>query len=83
MTVYIDELVRYGNRHWCHMATDGGLMELHELAGRIGLKRAWFQVCSCVPHYDLVPSKRQLAIRYGAVEVSMKELVMKCKPISV
>lgn len=36
------------------------------MAKRLGLKRVWFQSNSRTPHYDLVPSKRALAIKYGA-----------------
>lgn len=42
--------------------------ELHEFAKRLGLKRNWFQL-KTVPHYDLVRSKRDLAIKLGAVVV--------------
>lgn len=89
MTVYVDALRSYpkaaikpaARRHgatWCHMATDGDAEELHLLAERIGLRRAWYQVGS-TPHYDLIPSKRALAIRAGAVPVTSRELVRRCK----
>ena len=70
--VYVDEIVKYP---WarapfkggsCHMTADT-LEELHELAQRIGLKREWFQAKSNVPHYDLTPSRRALAMEAGAV----------------
>ena len=61
------------------MATDGPLKELHEMATRIGLRRAWFQHHPRVPHYDLFPSKRALAIKHGAIPVSSIELVQKCR----
>ena len=75
MTVYVDEL-RDG---WCHMATDGDLSELHALAAKIGLKHRWFQPHRTVPHYDLVASKRRLAIKNGAEAVAAKELFVKCR----
>lgn len=59
---------RHRNRAWCHMTADT-LEELHAMARRIGHKRSWFQDGRW-PHYDLVESKRRLAVRYGAVEVS-------------
>lgn len=70
MTVYVDEL-----RQWptkiacfragsCHLTADT-LEELHEFAGRIGLRRAWFQD-GRVPHYDLTPSRREHALAAGA-----------------
>lgn len=82
MTIYVDPLFtaypqgsqakRHGNE-WCHMITDGNLEELHKFAQSIGLKREWFQR-NAVPHYDLTPSKRALAVRKGAVEKGSKEL---------
>jgi hypothetical protein len=85
MTVYVDELIHYtksplGARSWCHMATDGDVSELHAMASAIGLKRGWFQEGKDgrFPHYDLVASKRVLAVKNGAVPVSGLELARKC-----
>src|SRR6266498_739314 len=63
---------RFGNR-WCHMMTDGSKEELHAFAAKLGLSRASFQEHATLWHYDLVPSKRQLAVRLGAKEVSAIE----------
>lgn len=79
MTVYVDQLRSYDNvqgeaarygRRWCHLTADS-LEELHAMADRIGLKRAWFQPAHRLHqcHYDLVPAKRAAAVRAGAVEV--------------
>ena len=66
-----------GNR-WCHLVTDNkDLEELHQFAEKIGLYRSFFQNHPTLPHYDLTPSKRALAVKNGAVEVSLKELAMK------
>jgi len=85
MTVYVDPLMtvvpqnsqakRHGNQ-WCHMICDGDLEELHEMAKKIGLKRSYFQCPPKVslPHYDLTPSKRELAIKHGAISASPEEL---------
>ena len=85
MTIYVDptftavprnEKARgYGNR-WCHMVTDGDLEELHAFAELIGLKRAWFQDHPTLPHYDLTPNKRALAVQCGAKQVGAKELAL-------
>ncbi len=77
--VYVDEIMEWpldfvapGARHcgtkWCNMTADTD-EELHEMAAKIGLKREWHQ---CPPkashsHYDLVPSKRRLALKMGAI----------------
>lgn len=55
---------RTGHR-WCHLWADT-VEELHALAARIGLRRSWFQSHTRLPHYDLTPSKRALAIAAGA-----------------
>ncbi len=85
--ILIDDIRKYktgprGYPYWCHMAsddlTDRGLAELHLFAQAIGLRRAWFQDHPRHPHYDLPPPKRELALKYGAVAVSSRELVRRC-----
>ncbi len=67
MTVYVDR--------WCHLFADD-VEELHVLAARIGMKRAWFQHRpGRLPHYDLVPPRRAAALAAGAVEVGREKLV--------
>lgn len=51
--------------------------ELHAMARTIGLRREWFQSHSVVAHYDLTPSKRDLALAHGAVFVPAKEQARK------
>lgn len=74
--VYVDPLINYG---WklgpsCHMVADTE-EELHAMAAKIGMKRSWFQPASKqqVPHYDLVASKRKLAVQNGAQQMTMRE----------
>lgn len=92
MAIYVDGLVnyRYDNikkiargcgLEWCHMATDGEIEELHKFTASIGLKRSWFQDHKTLPHYDIVGSKRILAIGKGAISVSATELVKKCSKL--
>lgn len=90
MSVYVDTLIRYAKEpagytgrarseaRWCHMFADS-LDELTAMADRIGLRRAWFQDDARLPHYDLVPSKRALAIRCGAVEAARAEVVARMR----
>lgn len=67
MTVYVDNFrVPWRGMLMSHMMADD-LDELHEFAGRLGLKRAWFQDKS-IPHYDVSEGKRLQAVRMGAVE---------------
>lgn len=84
MTIYVDALVKNG---WilrgrptpnCHLFTDGtDLEELHRFADRIGLLRAWYQPAppSSVPHYDLTPGRRRVAVLLGALEVDRRRAV--------
>lgn len=82
MGVYVDTPVAYNEEpkgyvgrarrqhRWGHMIADTEA-ELHAMAQAIGLRRAWFQG----NHYDLVPSKRMLAIRRGARPVDRREFI--------
>jgi len=81
--IYVDSIQHYPDcglpyKHWCHMATDGDLSELHAMARRLGLKQSWFQDKPVTPHYDLTPTKRALAIKFGAQAVSTIELARRC-----
>lgn len=73
MAVYVDELVVYPNARGifragsCHLSADSA-EELHAFAAKIGMKRAWFQDHRLLPHYDLIASKRALAVALGAIE---------------
>ncbi len=88
MAIYIDELMTFpdvaikpGIRHlgnqWCHMACDGDLEELHAFAERLGMQRRWFQDHRLVPHYDLTPTKRALAVEAGAIQITSSEFVRR------
>ena len=83
--IYVDAIQHYPRcrlpyKDWCHMATDGPLSELHQIAARLDLRRSWFQDKPGHPHYDLTPAKRALAIRLGAQAVSTLELIRRCYP---
>jgi len=63
---------------WCHLWCDAGNEEeLHLLAAKVGMKRAWFQDKPGFPHYDLVPKRRELAIKLGAVRTDLREWVLE------
>jgi hypothetical protein len=75
VTVYIDQFPPGWGR-WSgggHLLTSD-LEELHAMADRIGLKRSWFQGDKSFAHYDVMASKRRLAIAWGAVEIEFGEL---------
>jgi hypothetical protein len=72
VTVYVDDMrAPFGRLIMCHMIADAE-DELHAMAGRIGVARRWYQV----DHYDICLSKRALAVHYGAVEVTQRQLAM-------
>ncbi len=81
MSVYVDPLMNHGWRLGpsCHMWADTS-DELHAMATRIGMKRAWFQ-CKpkpngrVFPHYDLVGSRRAKAVTFGAIEMDRRQAV--------
>jgi hypothetical protein len=82
--IYVDEIrnipwvsgsaKRYGNS-WSHMWVDGEIEELHQFAEKIGLKRKYFQNKPSFPHYDIIPSKRILALKHGAQYMPLKDWV--------
>lgn len=75
MAVYVDKARNpYGRMIMCHMVADTD-DELHAMAARIGLRRAWFQGNASTPHYDVSLSVRARAIGFGALEVGRRELV--------
>lgn len=53
------------------------LDELHDMALKIGLKRSYFQNHKYLPHYDLTPSKRVLALQHGATEMTVADFKKK------
>lgn len=75
MPVYVDDFnANYRGMIMCHMVADT-LAELHEMADRIGIQRKWFQCLkkASYPHYDICLSKKALAIKSGAVPLSLRE----------
>jgi hypothetical protein len=87
--VYVDQLTQYykscytgtnpkqairvgnkNNHYWCHLVADS-LEELNKFAIKIDLKLIWLQK----DHYDLTPTRRIMAIKNGAIEITRKQLV--------
>lgn len=68
---------------WYHMATDNhsedGLDELHHMADALGLHRHWLHRRPGLPHYDVPHWVKAQALRLGALEVSTRELVTRCR----
>jgi hypothetical protein len=72
VTVYVDDMrAPFRGMLMCHMLADTD-DELHDMASLIGMRREWFQG----DHYDVPLPRRALAVRLGAVEVTLR--VMGC-----
>jgi hypothetical protein len=57
------------------------LEELHAMADKIGVQRKWVQHADRGQgwvHYDISMSARVKAVAHGAVEITVRELGMKC-----
>lgn len=75
MTVYVDDMrVSFGRMVMCHMIADTD-EELHAMAARIGVARRWWQspAKSSGSHYDIALSKRALAVKFGAQQITVKQ----------
>jgi hypothetical protein len=74
----VQEHVAPGLRYkrWSHLVSTIGESELHAFAARLGLRREWGQLRprASAAHYDVVPTKRALALQLGAREVTSRNL---------
>ena len=67
-------LAPFGRLIVCHMAADS-TEELVVMADAIGLPRKWIQCPGTTKeHFDICLSKRALAVKAGAIEVTAREL---------
>lgn len=78
MAVFVDDAEHaFGRMKMCHMLADTRA-ELMAMADKIGVARKWyqdFQKASC-PHFDIAKSKRELAIKSGAIAVDRRGLAI-------
>ncbi len=76
MSVYIDSVnANYGRMKMSHMMADT-TEELMAMADRIGVQRLWIQHEGTErEHFDVCKSKREAAIKAGAIPVSGRKLV--------
>lgn len=75
MSVYVDNMeAPYGRMIMCHMIADT-TAELLDMAKKIGISPIWLQHPGTnKEHFDICLSKKRLAIKLGAKEVTQKEL---------
>jgi hypothetical protein len=76
MAVYVDDQENnYRYMKMCHMIADTR-RELINMVDRIGVHRRHIQRPDTpYEHFDICKEKRKLAVEFGAVEVSARELV--------
>jgi hypothetical protein len=75
MAVYVDSMFApYRGMKMCHMVADSR-QELLDMVDKIGVDRKWIQNKGTPrEHFDIAASKRKLAVSFGAVEVTRREL---------
>lgn len=75
--VYVDNSKNaYGHMVMCHMVADS-TEELLEMVDKIKVKRKWIQKQGRYDeHFDICLSKRALAVKFGAKEVTSRELFL-------
>lgn len=85
--IYVDALMPcMPTKRWkwdraCHLFSDPGPLDaLHHFAQQIGLRRSWFQCLpGKLPHYDLSPYMRLLAVEFGAHELDRDSTVARIR----
>jgi Protein of unknown function (DUF4031) len=78
MSVYVDDMkAAYGRMIMCHMIADTH-EELLSMVARIGVNRKWIQNAGKPDeHFDIALSKRALAVRLGAKQITLRALAQK------
>lgn len=74
MPVYVDDMqAKFRSMVMCHMIADTHA-ELIYMAIKIGVDPKWIQKPNSPDeHFDIAKSKRTLAIKHGAIEISWRE----------
>lgn len=79
MSVYVDDMYKislgnFGRMKMSHLVADS-TEELLEMVNKIGVNPKWIQHPGTADeHFDISISKRELAIKNGAIPVPMREL---------
>jgi len=82
MPVYVDDMYKHPMGQFRRMKMSHMIAnteaELHAMADAIGIDRKWYQH----DHYDVSITMRKAAIKNGAIEISMRQLVAMCRMIA-
>lgn len=86
MAVYVDNFyvtgITYRNMKMCHMIADT-TDELLLMVDAIGVNRKWIQCPgTCNEHFDICFSKRQKAVKLGAIEIGFREYAERIQKIA-
>lgn len=78
MPVYVDDMkAPFGRMVMCHMIADS-TDELYLMVDKIGVARKWIQNKGTYKeHFDICLGKRALAVKNGAIEITLMELGRK------
>lgn len=82
MAVYVDSLCYYGgtgffkDKQTCHLLADTKEELVDFAVNSLGMNPRWLQDTR-VPHFDLVESRRRMAVENGAIELSRKDEKLK------
>jgi hypothetical protein len=73
--VYVDNMnMPFGRMIMCHMIADT-TEELLDMADKIVVQRKWIQYAGTnKEHFDICLEKKKLAIDFGAIEISWRDL---------
>jgi len=76
MAVYVDDKqIPYGRMKMCHVGADTK-EELLEMMDKLGIDRQHIQnEGTWREHFDISQAKRRQAVKFGAKEVTSKELI--------
>jgi hypothetical protein len=84
MAVYVDNMHetpigQFGRMKMSHLIADTR-KELIEMIGKIKVNPKWIQSFGTPrEHFDICLSKRQLAVKHGAIEITYRELAEKTR----
>lgn len=80
MPVYVDNMrAKFRGMVMCHMIADSS-DELLAMADTIGVDRRWIQSAGNYDeHFDICLTKREAAIKAGAIDITMRDLGHKLR----
>ena len=80
MAIYVDDMrAPFGRMIMCHLIADRR-SELFTLTELLGIQGKWVQqALTPEEHFDICLSKRRAAVAAGAIEITQRALLQKCR----